>query len=242
MEHAANIRAQIEKHDRYTVPAEFLVSEMTKVENQGKAFPKCLTLKHIGITIYNKIPQELRYDEDEEEAEEFTAATVIRKMNTENRGTTRPPRREQQKSTHKEEEYKPRTFDPDKKCQYCGMYGHDGAKGDGCDFTAAHLHAMTSVKKMSYKDKMTLKQKWKEHQEATKKRKLQARKSRNALRKQLRALRTSEPEEEYLEIKKFTINTYKEMYPLEDWSDPFADETNGISEYEDLDTDEPLDD
>ena len=31
---------------------------------------------------------------------------------------------------------------------------------------------------------------------------------------------------------------YKERYPEEDWNDPLADPTNGISDYEDLESDE----
>ena len=38
MEHAANIRKQIEKHDRYAIPAAWLKYEMHEVETKKKKF------------------------------------------------------------------------------------------------------------------------------------------------------------------------------------------------------------
>ena len=87
----------------------------------------------------------------------------------------------------------------------------------------------------------SLKEKWKEHQDATRDRKLRNRQGRNMLRKELRKLQTEETPEEYHSIKKFTIDAYKERYPEEDWADPYSDPSNGISEYEDLESDEESD-
>ena len=32
--------------------------------------------------------------------------------------------------------------------------------------------------------------------------------------------------------------TYKESYPNDDWNDPYADPTNGLSDYDDIESDE----
>ena len=118
------------------------------------------------------------------------------------------------------------------------MYGHDGTKGDGCDATATHLNIANNADKLSYSQKKSIKDKWKEHQDNTRDRKLKNRKGRNQLHNELRKLQTEETPETYHSIKKFTIDAYKQRYPEEDWTDPYSDPSNGLSEYEDLESDE----
>ena len=67
-------------------------------------------------------------------------------------------------------------------------------------------------------------------------------KGRNLLRNELRKLQETETPETYYSIRKFTVDSYKERYPEEDWVDPFSDPANGISDYKDLESDESADD
>jgi hypothetical protein len=103
---------------------------------------------------------------------------------------------------------------------------------------ATYMNLSKAEGALSPSQKRGIKEKWAEYQEASKQRKLNNRKGRNLLRKELRTLQTTENVEDYISLKKFTIDSYKELYPDEDWTDPYADPTNGISDYEDLESDE----
>ena len=103
---------------------------------------------------------------------------------------------------------------------------------------ATHINLNQATDKLTFTQKKSLREKWKEHQDSTRDRKLRNMKGRNLLRRELRKLQTDETPESYHSIKKFTIDAYKERYPEEDWTDPHADPTNGISDYEDLESDE----
>ena len=118
------------------------------------------------------------------------------------------------------------------------MYGHDGLKGDGCDATATHMNVTQAVEKLTLNQQNNIKDKWIEYQKETKKRRQKNRKGRNLLRNELRRLQQTETPEDYISIKKFTVHEYKSSYPDEDWNDPYADPTNGISDYEDIESDE----
>ena len=275
MDNAANIRKQIEKHDKYAIPTAHLKTELEKVENKMKPFPKNLTLQKIALTLFNKIPQEERFEDDDMEDGNPTNPITINKFNSNKRGNEtyknnrnnnnnydnrnnnnnydrysnqkqsldkqKDNRHAKEKSyQHKgdQQQQQRREFDPDKKCNLCGMYGHDGETGDGCDAMATHINVTTANNKMTYQQKKSIKEKWKEYQENSRKYKMRNRKGRNLLRKDLRKLQQTETPETYYSIKKFTIDTYKDRYPEEDWNDPYSDPTNGISDYEDLDSDE----
>ena len=86
--------------------------------------------------------------------------------------------------------------------------------------------------------KKSIKDKWIDYQNERKKRRSQNKKGRNILRKELRCLQQQETPEDYVSLKKFTIDTYKESYPNDDWNDPYADPTNGLSDYDDIESDE----
>ena len=200
-----------------------------------------MPIKH-DVSIYHKIPEDIRYEEDDDDtSQEEEIAKMKPVLNKFVKKTVavekkRPITRQQKKDQTEQ----PRIFDPEKKCGLCGMYGHDGESGDGCDIMATQMNVQAAMKNMTPTLRNSIKQKWKQHQEATLARKIKSKQGRNILRKELRKMQSMESPEDYLELKRFTIDTYKQTYPEEDWKDPFADEVNGISDYEDLEFDEPL--
>jgi hypothetical protein len=259
MDNAANIRKQMEKHEKYSIPTEHLKNELTKVENKQKEFPQNLKLNNIALTLFNKIPPEERFEDDNDTAHQ---GVTINKVATRSQRTSNYNKDKHQGNGHdkKYNRYNKasdnsnasnhqsagdtetrRSFDPTKKCKLCGMYGHDGLKGDGCDATATHMNVTKAVDTLTYTQKKSIKDKWIEYQNDNKTRRLKNRKGRNILRDELRRLQVTETPEDYISLKKFTVNTYKTTYPLEDWNDPYADSTNGISDYEDIESDESED-
>jgi hypothetical protein len=266
MDNAANIRKQMEKHDKYAIPTEHLKSELAKVENKQKPFPKNLTLQFIALTLFNKIPPEERFEDDDIEEGSTSNPITIHKFikssdkykdkkyeytnnkrnnNSYNHSRSNEDRHSTStKSTQSkgDQQLQRRIFDPDKKCNLCGMYGHDGEKGNGCDAMATHMAITKAENKMSFQQKKTIREKWKEHQESSRQFKMRNKKGRNLLRNELRKLQETETPETYYSIRKFTVDSYKDRYPEEDWVDPFSDPANGISDYEDLESDESADD
>ena len=79
MDDVANIRKQMEKHDKYSIPTEHLKVELAKVENKQKEFPANLKLDRIALTLWNKIPLDERFESDEED---HTPTVTINRVST----------------------------------------------------------------------------------------------------------------------------------------------------------------
>ena len=242
IEHVSNILKQIRGIDVFQPAVEAIEEKVRKIDEKIIAFPEEYKLENIGLEIYELMRPEARtilptYDPP--------IQGVIHRVNT--RSNTRFNNKNATSHTRPEKRFHPshapsnapsssngREWE-DVICKACGLPGHD-IDTHGCDQTAMKLK-MEEYRRKNQIDKKTLMEKFEKHQKEKRMKRLANRKTRNKLRRQLRAAKLElDNDEEFPELKQFYVNAFRQENQDCNFNDPRANILHDVDAYDILDS------
>ena len=232
VEHVSNILKLIEDHEAFDLAKQTLKVEIAKFSQNLIPFPPKFTLKQIGITINELLPEHAQSVLPTYQA---PVQGTINKVNT--RSNQKKPSFQHQHDNDEKEDSSNRQW-YDLICSACGVAGHDIAV-NGCDNMAIKKNLEGYERGKNKFNTKEVKEIFEQHQIGRKDKRKSGKSQRNILRRRLRKAKQEFCDKsKYNDAKNYYIRVFKEQNPEYDLNDPRQDHNLEVREYDILESED----